>query len=100
MTEKTTSDSKDDAYFDRNQAILLAAKLAQQQGYIVGIAKDPKEPDWPVVMLDLPTGQVGWHISKKELTLQLPDYQKAWDGHNLKDKRQRLQNFLEQNTKS
>ncbi|MCK9398064.1 MAG: hypothetical protein M0Q44_21065 [Methylobacter sp.] len=88
------SNSKDDAYFDRNQAVMALAKLAMQQGYKAGIRIDPNEPDWPVLMIDLPSGQVGWHLPKNELVGAWPEYDKAWDGHNLNEKRQRLALFL------
>lgn len=88
------SNSRDDAYFDRNQAVMALAKLAMQQGYKTGIRIDPQEPDWPVLMIDLPSGQVGWHLPKDELTGTWPEYDQAWDGHNLDEKRQRLAQFL------
>jgi hypothetical protein len=45
-------------------------------------------------MIDLPSGQVGWHLPKSELIGTWPEYDRAWDGHNLKEKRQRLAQFL------
>lgn len=92
MTDQ--SNSKDDAYFDRNQAVMALAKLAMQQGYKTGICIDPSEPDWPVLMIDLPSGQVGWHLPKSELIGTWPEYDQAWDGHNLNEKRQRMASFL------
>lgn len=88
------SNSKDDAYFDRNQAVMALAKLAMLQGYKAGLRIDPNEPDWPVLMIDLPSGQVGWHLPKNELIGTWPEYDQAWDGHNLNEKRQRLARFL------
>lgn len=92
MTDQ--SSTLNDAYFDRNQAVMALAKLAMQQGYKVGIRIDPNEPDWPVLMIDLPSGQVGWHLPKNELAGTWPEYDKAWDGHNLNEKRRRLAHFL------
>ncbi len=88
------SNSKDDAYIDRNLAVLVLAKLAQQQGYTVGIKQDPKEPDWPVMMIELPSGQVGWHIPASELIGEWEPFLGEWDGHNLNEKRQRLTEFI------
>ena len=88
------SNSIEDAYLDRNLAVMALAKLAQKQGYQVGIMQDPQQPGWPVIMIDLPTGQVGWHLPKSELIGTWPEYDQAWDGHNLKEKRQRLAQFL------
>jgi hypothetical protein len=45
-------------------------------------------------MIDLPTGQVGWHLPKNELIGAWPAYEQAWDEHNLKEKRQRLSRFI------
>ncbi len=89
------SNSKEDAYLDRNLAVMALARLAQRQGYPVGILQDPAEPDWPVMMIDLPTGQVGWHIPQAELHGDWPVYSGEWDGHNLKQKRQRVKKMIE-----
>ena len=88
------SSSIDDAYLDRNLAVMALAKLAEQQGYPVGIMQDPQQPGWPVIMIDLPSGQVGWHIPESDLLGSWQKYSDEWDGHNLKDKRQRLAQFL------
>ena len=90
------SNSKEDAYFDRNQAVMAMAKLAIQQCYTVGVTYDPDLPDWPVLTIDLPNGQVGWHIPKNELVGQWPEYEKQWDGHDLQEKRERLTYYIKQ----
>ena len=92
--EKNTSDSKQEAYYDRNLAVMALAKLAEKQGYSIGISYDPNEPDWPVLMIDLPTGQVGWHLPKDELVGNWPSYTKEWDGHSLEEKRNRMTKFI------
>jgi hypothetical protein len=75
-----------DAYFDRNQAVMALARLAQKQGYRVGLVVDPQEPDWPVLMIDLPMGQVGWHLPKDEIVGEWPQFPDEWDGHSLEEK--------------
>jgi hypothetical protein len=92
MTDQ--SSTLNDAYFDRNQAVMALAKLAKQQGYNVGLTIDPNEPDWLVMMIDLPTGQVGWHLPKHEIIGDWQDYETGWDGHNLAEKRQRMAQFI------
>lgn len=64
MKEQTINQSStlDDAYYDRNQAVQAMAKMAQQLGMKVGLRQDIDEPGWPVLMIDLPTGQVGYHL--------------------------------------
>ena len=93
-TEPTQSSTLNDAYFDRNQAVMAMARRALQLGYRVGLKKDPQEPDWPVLMIDLPTGQVGYHLPKAEVVGRWPDYAGEWDGHSLEDKRERLRKFI------
>ncbi len=88
------SSTLNDAYFDRNQAVMVMAKLALQQGMKVGLRIDPEEPDWPVLMIDLPTGQVGYHLPKDEVCGEWPDYERDWDGHSLAEKRERLAGYL------
>lgn len=91
----TQSNSKEEAYLDRNQAVMALAKLARMQGYTIGIKEDPQAPGWPVLMIDLPTGQVGWHLPAAELVGDWPDYPKDWDGHTLQQKRSRIRKFVE-----
>ncbi len=94
MMKKFQSDSLGEAYFDRNQAAMALAKLAQAQGWKVGLRVDQKEPDWPVLMIDLPTGQVSWHLPKDEVIGQFPEYDRSWDGHDLDMKRKRMEAFI------
>ena len=86
-----------DAYFDRNQAALALARLAQAVGYSVGVALEAANPDpeWPILYVDLPTGQVSWHIPAAELVGEWPAYSSAWDGHDLATKRERIREFIE-----
>ncbi len=88
------SNSKHAAYLDRNLAVMALAKLAKQQGYTVGIKQDPQEPEWPVIMIDLPSGQVGWHIPVAELRGNWPNYMGEWDKHTLQQKQQRIKDFI------
>lgn len=92
MTDQ--SSTLDDAYFDRNQAVMALGRMALKLGYRAGLKEDPNEPDWPVLMIDLPTGQVGWHLPRKEIVGQWPYYEGEWDGHSLEEKRRRLEEFI------
>ena len=91
---KTQSETLQEAYFDRNQAVLALARLAQAQGLTVGLRADAQEPDYPVLMVDLPTGQVSWHLPKHEVIGVWPAYQGPWDGHDLDEKRKRIEAFI------
>ena len=85
----------DEAYSDRNQAAMLAAKLATLWGFEVGWRTDPSEPDWPVLFIELPTGQVSWHIPKSETVKTDLLYKREWDGHTVEEKRERISRFIE-----
>ena len=92
MTDNFQSEP-DEAYVDRNLAVQVLAILANQKGYQIGIRN--REDDWPILYVELPTGQVSWHIPKDEIVALLPDYPGEWDSHDLKEKRDRLRRFLE-----
>ena len=91
---KNQSNSKDDTYFDRNQAVQAMAKMARQLGMKVGLRQDIDEPGWPVLMIDLPTGQVGYHLPEDQVVGDWPEYDQEWDGHSLAEKRDRMERFL------
>jgi hypothetical protein len=72
-------------YERRNHFVLLALAEALREGYEAGIKIDLKEVKWPVVFIDLPTGQVTWHIL---------EYQKHWDGHDTGEKWRRVHLYI------
>lgn len=62
---------------------------------------DPDEPDWPIIYIRSPTGQMSWHISPADLDLfrhvrrvHSEDPAARWDGHTTDDKYQRLVNLI------
>lgn len=59
------------AYQERDYVIALAAHLAYQQGLEVwwGRVNDPSPGFTYAVYIELPTGQVSWHMMDTELTL-------------------------------
>jgi hypothetical protein len=73
-------------YEARNRLILLAISAAVTEGVPVGILFDPAEPEWPCVMFELPTGQVGWHV---------PQHGTPYDGHGTRTKYERIRAFQE-----
>lgn len=72
-------------YEARNRLLLRAVGAAAVAGISVGFRLDPKEPEWPVVYFELPTGQVSWH---------LPQHPKEWDGHDTLEKFERIRRWL------
>ncbi|MCP4540534.1 MAG: hypothetical protein GY832_25640 [Chloroflexi bacterium] len=90
------SSTLQEAYSDRNQAVQVMARMAQLAGMEVGVGLDAEtqDPEWPVLFVDLPTGQVSWHLPKAELIGDWPTYPDEWDGHSLDEKRQRLADLI------
>jgi len=79
--------SKEDADYDsRNRFIMQALLLAGACGYKTGIQRDKSEDGWLIVFIELPTGQVSWHI---------PEFEGEWDGHTTGQKYDRLHAFTE-----
>lgn len=65
----------------RNDLVLAALAHARAAGLAAGVRIDPAEPAWPVVFIELPTGQVSWH---------LPQHGQTWDGHTTAEKYERV----------
>ena len=85
------SSTLDDAYFDRNQAATALARCAIRLGFRVGVKSDP---EWPILFIDLPAGQVSWHLPAAELIGEWAEYAGEWDGHDLATKRDRVARFI------
>lgn len=75
----------------------LVAHLAALYPSVIGY-NDPAEPDWPVVYVKTPEGQLSWHISPEDVDLfghvtfgNLVSRQTVtWDGHSTEEKYARL----------
>jgi len=72
-------------YEIRERLVWQALDQALKAGLSAGVAFDPGEPNWPVVYLDLPTGQVSWHQ---------PMYGRGWDGHTTDEKYRRIDAYV------
>ncbi len=72
-------------YDRRYRLIIHAMALATEVGMQVGIRLDPGEPEWPVVYIELPTGQVTWHM---------PQHSHEWDGHDTQEKYRRVRDYV------
>jgi hypothetical protein len=75
----------DTDYDVRYLLVFRAAALALQAGYAAGIRIDPAEPAWPVVYIELPAGQVSWHM---------PQHPVEWDTHDTAEKYRRIRQFV------
>ena len=74
----------DTDYSRRYPLVFEAVAVALTLGYLAGIRIDPNEPEWPVAYIELPTGQVSWH---------LPQHPVVWDGHDTEEKYRRCKEF-------
>lgn len=84
-----------EVYRDRNTAVQLAGVLALALGFKAGVTQDHLEPDWPLIVIDLPlVGQISWHMNKSDLATQWPGYSGSWDGHTNKLKIERALAFV------
>lgn len=74
------------SYEVRNKLIYALLGLAAADGLPCGVRQDPQEPKWPVVYIELPTGQVSWHV---------PQHSKEWDQHTKDEKYERVAAFCQ-----
>ena len=54
---------------------------------------DPSEPDWAVVIVEGPRGQMSWHVAPEDMDLfghVRRTEENAWDGHSTELKYERL----------
>lgn len=84
--------SKDCAYGERNALVAALSKL-----FPASLERHPEHEEWLddwrwVVFINLPTGQVSWHIHDSEVHqfTHLDSGQRTWDGHTTEQKYKRL----------
>jgi hypothetical protein len=80
------SDQELKNYEIRNRAIAISLYYAMALGWKAGIRIDANEPKWPVTYIELPTGQVSWHLPQHEL---------EYDGHSVEEKNRRIAEFID-----
>lgn len=74
--------ANDQKYEVRYGLVLQAVAYAHSLGLKAGYRIDPAEPEWPVAYIELPTGQITFH---------LPQHSVAWDGHSTEEKYRRVE---------
>lgn len=90
----------DDFAFVYRERARLVAHLASLHPSVIGV--DDDEPDWPVVYIRTPQGQMSWHISRDDLDL-FPHVKPVaadtvqWDGHTTAQKYERLHHLTLRN---
>lgn len=79
----------DDVYRERACLVAYLATLFPARWW-----SDPAQPDWPIVYLETPAGQLSWHIAACDVELfpALPTVtgRNPWDGHDTDEKYRRL----------
>lgn len=90
---------KDMAYSERDKCLVLIARMAQELGLNVGMGLHVDKPgeDWDadwrnILFIDLPSGQVSWHIHQNEAQwfYFVGTYNGEWDGHTTDEKYRRV----------
>jgi hypothetical protein len=81
----------DEVYAERNAVVLAFAAMAEEGGWPVAQIVDPAQPDWPVLLIATPYGQVSWHLKRSEMPDDIPPARGwGWDGHTTQEKYERL----------
>ena len=83
-----------DVYAERNRIAQALGRMAMEMKYNVGIKNDSEDNEYVILYIDLPTGQVSWHIPKRELIGEFPEYQEEWDGHQIETKIERVEKYI------
>ena len=83
---ETLERERDATYHERDQVVAALTKCFPSSIALSG------DPEWPIVYIDLPTGQVSWHIRATEIPLfsHLEWEHVDWDGHTTAEKYARL----------
>lgn len=86
---------KDGAYSERNQLVAAISKLFPSWLEWHSEEDAAWDNDWRnIVFIELPTGQVSWHIHKGEVEqfyhLYMKEEESSWDGHTTDEKYRRL----------
>ena len=97
MSDLGSAEDVSKVYTERNIAVALAVGLARQAGYPAVVYISEEEPEWPVIFIEIPTGQVSWHIPASEYLQyfgELPVIERnPWDGHSTEDKNKRITRY-------
>jgi len=74
----------------------LIAHLATVHPAVIVLGSDPELPEWPVIYVDSPEGQLSWHLSGDDMDLfrhvriTTGEHAPTWDGHTTEEKYERL----------
>lgn len=88
----------EEAYTDRNQLALAFLKTLQDKDIETGYYNDPDtSEEWRVVYAELPQGQISYHVPTELIEEYdfLEEKEECWDGHTTEEKRDRLEEFIQ-----
>lgn len=96
------SDALDRVYRERNAIACALALAVISAGGQAGVTTDPEGEDWfrVVVVVQLPTGRVGWHMDERDPAkpwVGLPEYPEPWEAFSGEENAERLRDYLEGN---
>lgn len=80
--------SEDAVYRERNELVAFLSKVFPSH-----LAGDEAAPDWPIVFIESPAGQLSWHVPREYALSRLshlPWGANSWDGHSSELKYERL----------
>lgn len=89
----------DTDYDVRNPLVIQALAVASTLKYPCGFRINPSEPNWLVIQIELPTGQVSWYFPTGQVSWHTPQYQAtrdgqvSWDGHSVDERFNRIDAF-------
>lgn len=94
MSDLGSRETIDNVYTERNLAVAALYRMSHEMGYKTCYLQE--EPGWVILLIELPTGQVSWHIPIKEFNTFFPaiaTFDFKWDGHSGKEKNIRLATY-------
>ena len=92
-----TTKKLNEVYAERNRLALTLARLAHALGHDAYFAEDKENgPDWCILFIETPAGQVSWHIPWDEVQgRHIMPYRLSaeWDGHTKAQANRRLEKW-------
>lgn len=100
MCDECRVDEINAIYRERNLCVALIAELADLidiPAYIAEHEGEEWDKEWRnVLFLELPTGQVSWHLHESEIENfpHIPRRPGQWDGHSTEEKYKRIKEYI------